>query len=89
MAEPIQPTVPIEPAVTGTAPADTVVIEVPPVKKKRRRWIGVLIALVILIVLLVVGFFVADAYAKTYAENYVRERIVDSGQHSRRTLESN
>lgn len=77
MAEPIQPTVPIEPAVAGTAPADTVVIEVPPVKKKRRRWIGVLIALVILIVLLVVGFFVADAYAKTYAENYVRERIVE------------
>lgn len=64
MAEPLQPTVPIER------------VEVPS-KKKRRRWIGVLIALVILVVLLVVGFFVADAYAKTYAENYVRERIVE------------
>jgi hypothetical protein len=77
MAEPIQPTVPVAPVETATA-AETVVIEVPaPPKKKRRRWIGVLIALVILVVLLVVGFFVADAYAKTYAENYVRERIVE------------
>ncbi len=60
------------------AERDTVVIEVPaPPKKKRRRWIGVLIAVVVLVILLVVGFFVADAYAKTYAENYVRERIVE------------
>ena len=77
MAEPIQPTVPVAPVDTAAA-AETVVIEVPaPPKKKRRRWIGVLIALVVLVVLLVVGFFVADAYAKTYAENYVRERIVE------------
>lgn len=74
MAEPIapRPTTPIEPAETAVIE----LVEIPP-KRKRRRWIGVLIALVILIVLLVVGFFVADAYAKTYAENYVRERIVE------------
>jgi len=72
MAEPIQPTVPIEPTA-----ADTVVIEQLPPPRRHRRWIGVLIALVILVVLLVVGFFVADAYAKTYAEGYVRERIVE------------
>ena len=77
MAEPIQPTVPVAPVETATA-TETVVIEVPaPPQKKRRRWIGVLIALVVLVALLVVGFFVADAYAKTYAENYVRERIVE------------
>jgi hypothetical protein len=75
MAEPLQPTRPVEPV--APPPADTVVIEVPAPKKKRRRWIGVLIALVILIILLVVGFFVADAYAKTYAENYVRDRIIE------------
>jgi len=69
MAEPIQSTAPLE-------PADTAVIEVPAPKKKRRRWIGVLIALAVIIILLVVGFFIADGYAKTYAENYVRERIV-------------
>ena len=69
MAEPIAP---------RPEPADTLVIEVPaPPQKKRRRWIGVLIALVVLVILLVVGFFVADAYAKTYAEGYVRERIVE------------
>ena len=74
MAEPIAARV--EPV--GTPPADTVVIEVTdPPRRKRRRWIGVLIALIVLVVLLVVGFFVADAYAKTYAENYVRERIVE------------
>lgn len=75
MAEPISPRAqPVE-----AAAQETVVIEVPaaPVKKKRRRWIGVLIGLIVLVVLLVVGFFVADAYAKTYAENYVRERIVE------------
>lgn len=73
MAEPIapRPTTPIEPAETAVIE----LVEIP--KKKRRRWIGVLIALVILAVLLVVGFFVADAYAKSYAENYVRERIVE------------
>ncbi|MCU1412068.1 MAG: hypothetical protein JWR04_2775 [Rhodoglobus sp.] len=70
MAEPLQPTVPI-------APVETAVIELVEVpKKKRRRWIGVVIALVVVVILLVVGFFIADAYAKTYAENYVRERIV-------------
>lgn len=73
MAEPIAPrSEPVE-----IAPTDTVVLEVAAPKKKRRRWIGVLIALVVVVILLVVGFFIADAYAKTYAENYVRERIVE------------
>ena len=71
MAEPLQPTKPVE-------PVDTTVIEPVEIpKRKRRRWIGVLIALAIVIVLLVVGFIIADAYAKAYAENYVRERIVE------------
>lgn len=70
MAEPLQPTVPVE-------PVGTVVIEAPAPQTRRRRWIGVLVALVILVVLLVVGFVAADAYAKAYAENYVRERIVE------------
>lgn len=71
MAEPLQPTKPVE-------PVDTTVIEPVEIpKRKRRRWIGVLIALAIVLVLLVVGFFIADAYAKAYAENYVRERIVE------------
>mgnify|MGYP001807443280 CR=1 FL=1 len=70
MAEPIQPTKPVE-------PVETTVIEVAPPKKKRRRWIGVLIALAIVVVLLVVGFVIADGYAKSYAENYLRERIVE------------
>lgn len=70
MAEPIAPRPEAE-----TVPV-VELVETPP-KRKRRRWIGVLIALVIVVVLLVVGFFVADAYAKTYAENYVRERIVE------------
>lgn len=61
-AEPTQPTERIEP------------VEIPP--RKRRRWIGVLIALVVLIVLLVIGFFVADNYARQYANDYVRERII-------------
>jgi len=66
MAEPLQPT-------------ETVVIEITdPPKRKRRRWIGVLIGLVVLAILLVVGFFIADAYAKTYAEGYVRERIIET-----------
>lgn len=74
MAEPLQPTRPVEPV----APGDTAVIElVEAPKKKRRRWIGVLIGLVVLAALLVVAFFVADAYAKTYAEAYVRDRIVE------------
>jgi hypothetical protein len=74
MAEPLQPAAPTEPV----EPGDTLVIEVPaPAKKKRRRCIGVLIALAIVAILLVVGFFIADGFAKTYAENYVRERIVD------------
>ena len=71
MAEPLQPTKPVEPVETSVIEP----VEIP--KRKRRRWIGVLIALAIVLVLLVVGFFIADAYAKAYAENYVRERIVE------------
>ncbi|CAN5140437.1 hypothetical protein BH09ACT5_BH09ACT5_04540 [soil metagenome] len=80
MAEPIAPRPEPAPqaAPAATAPVETVVIEVPaPPARRRRRWIGVVIAIVVLAALLVVGFFVADAYAKTYAENYVRDRIVE------------
>jgi hypothetical protein len=75
MAEPLaprpEPTPPVE-------PAETLVIEVPPpAPRKRRRWIGVVIALVVLGALLVVGFFVADAWARDYAKGYVRERIIE------------
>lgn len=67
MAEPLQP-----------VPERTVVVEVPPpAPRKRRRWIGVVIALAVLVVLLVVGFFVADAYARDYAKSYVRDRIIE------------
>ncbi|CAN5596942.1 hypothetical protein BH10ACT7_BH10ACT7_24810 [soil metagenome] len=86
MAEPIQPRESargdaVEPAKTevltydSTADQPTVVVETAP-KKKRRRWLGWVIALGILLVLLVVGFFVGDAFAKQFATQYVRDQII-------------
>jgi hypothetical protein len=49
----------------------------PPVRRKRRRWIGWVVASVILLGLLVVAFLVADNYARSYAQEYVRERIIE------------
>lgn len=87
MAEPIQPreSAPsdsVERAKTevltydSTADQPTVVVEAAP-KKKRRRWLGWVIALGILLVLLVVGFFVGDAFAKQFATKYVRDQIIE------------
>jgi len=44
-------------------------------KKKRRGWIGWLIALVIIAVLVVVAWIVGDNLARSYAEQYVREQV--------------
>lgn len=78
MAEPIlprseRPTEPVEPAPTR-------VIELPPEKpvRRRRRWLGPLIALAIVIVVLLVAFFVGDALARQYATGLVREKIVEA-----------
>ena len=73
MAEPITSV----PAVASTEVISPVVIVTDPPKRKRRRWIGVLIGLFVLVVLLVVGFFVGDAYAKRYATDLVRTRIIE------------
>lgn len=85
MADPIQPreTADADSQPTDSQPTEvidpaqpTVVIETPAPARKRRRWVGWVIAASVLVVLLVVGFFVGDAFARQYAEAYVRERIV-------------
>ncbi len=60
-----------------TEPLPIVVVETPAPPRKRRRWIGWLIAAVVLVILLVVAFFVGDALARQYATGYVRERIIE------------
>jgi hypothetical protein len=73
VAEPLEPVVePPTRVVVRTQP----MVEPVEAPRKRRRWLGWLIALLVLVVLLVVGFFVADAYAKDYAKGYVRDQIV-------------
>ncbi|MBG6054573.1 hypothetical protein IWX81_000963 [Salinibacterium sp. CAN_S4] len=76
MAEPIVPK--NEQPTEQFEPSQTLVIEVPPEKpaKRRRRWMGPLIALVIVIILLLVAFFVGDALARQYATGLVKEKIV-------------
>ena len=76
MAEPINPTVQPPAAPSSTLATEVVVVETP-APKRRRRWIGWLIAIVVLVVLLIVGFSVAEAYAKDYAKGYVRDRIIE------------
>lgn len=83
MAEPIVPrdehaTEQIAPAPND--PVQTLVIELPAEKapKKRRRWLGPLIAFVIVIVVLLVAFFVGDALARQYATGIVREKIIET-----------
>lgn len=75
----VQPTVPLEPVRSGDTevlqPARTVVVEKPAPKKRKRGWIGWVIAIVLLS-LLVVAFFIADNYARQYARDYVRDRII-------------
>lgn len=83
MAEPIQPTdaehpEPAETAVTQRiepveiSPAEP--ISTPP--KKRRRWLGWLIAVAVVIVLAIVGFIVGDTLARQYATDYVRQQVI-------------
>lgn len=76
MAEPIQPTdEPVAPSNTEVLPAQTVVIETPPPRKKRHP-VRTVVILVVVLALLVVAFFVADGFAKRYATAYVRDSIV-------------
>lgn len=78
MAEPIQPTAaaPAETAVVATA--ETAVIEPAETAapKRRRRWIGWLIAVAVVVVLLIVGFIVGDTLARQYATDYVRQQVI-------------
>jgi hypothetical protein len=61
----------IEPVETaGTPPI------APTGTKKKRRWIGWLVASVALVALLVVGFLVAENFAREFATGYVRDRVV-------------
>ncbi|MGX5681327.1 LmeA family phospholipid-binding protein [Schumannella luteola] len=85
MAEPIQPRdaaptaeqpTEVIPAEAASAEQATLVIETPAPPRKRRRWVGWVIAGGVLVVLLVVGFFVGDVLARQFAEQYVRERIL-------------
>lgn len=73
-AEPIQPR---EPNTTEVLPTQVVLVEDPP-KRKRRAWIGWLIALLVLAVLLVIAALVGEQLARQYAESYVRERVLES-----------
>jgi hypothetical protein len=78
VAEPIQPTAaaPAETAVVVTA--ETAVIEPAETAapKRRRRWIGWLIAVAVVVVLLIVGFIVGDTLARQYATDYVRQQVI-------------
>lgn len=78
MAEPIQPAAaePAETAVVVTA--ETAVIEPAETAapKRRRRWIGWLIAVAVVVVLLIVGFIVGDTLARQYATDYVRQQVI-------------
>lgn len=74
MAEPIAPR-PEQPSAI-----DTLFIELPsqPPARRRRRWLGPVIALAIIVILLLVAFFVADALARQYATGLIRDKIVDA-----------
>jgi LmeA-like phospholipid-binding len=76
MAEPIVPR--NEQPTEQFEPSETLVIEVAPEKpaKRRRRWMGPLIALVIVVIVLLIAFFVGDAFARQYATGLVKEKIV-------------
>jgi hypothetical protein len=47
-----------------------------PAPKKKRRWIGWVIALVVLVALLVAAWIIGDIIARDYAEKYVRDQVV-------------
>ena len=82
-AEPLQPVEPsnrakpLQPRESASTTATQVlVVEGPP--RRRRRWVGWLIALLILIVLLTVAAIVGETLARQYAEGYIRDRVVES-----------
>ena len=52
---------------------DVIVVEAP--VRKRRRWLGWVIALVIVIVVAIIGLLVAESYARATAEQYVRDQV--------------
>lgn len=57
--------------------APTLVIEVPPEPRRRRRWPWVLlIVLAAVLAVLVAGFFLADSLARSYAAGYVKQQLV-------------
>lgn len=55
-------------------------LEVAPVeapKRKRRRWIGWVIALVVLVILGIAAWIIGDIVARDYAEKYVRSTVIE------------
>ena len=81
MAEPIQPTDAERPETAETAVVEatetTVIVPAETAApKKRRRWIGWLIAVTVVIVLAIVGFIVGDTLARQYATDYVRQQVI-------------
>lgn len=53
---------------------DVITVDAPP--RKRRRWLGWVIALGVIAVLGVVGWIVGDVVARDYADRYVREQVI-------------
>ena len=83
MAEPLQPTEPsnsAEPIQSGqpepAAATQLLLVEDPP--RRKRRWVGWVIALVIVAILLVVAAIVGETLARQYAEGYIRDRVVEA-----------
>ncbi|MDQ1556663.1 MAG: hypothetical protein QOI02_1665 [Actinomycetota bacterium] len=87
-------TEPIDPATRPIAPITTPInsrsgnaqtrplpvvhpVEVAP-RRKRRGWLGVVVALVILVALVVAAFFIAEPFVRTYAEKQVRTQVIQA-----------
>lgn len=51
----------------------------PPVRKKR-RWVGWVVAASVLVVVIVVAWIVGDIVARSYATGYIREKLVSTFQ---------
>ena len=76
MAEQIQPREASENERRGSALTPEVVDSSVSPAKRRRRWMGPLIALILVVIVLLVAFFVGDALLRQYATGMVREKIV-------------
>jgi len=46
-------------------------------KRKRRRWIGWVVALVVLVILGIAAWIIGDIVARDYAEKYVRSTVIE------------